>query len=77
MTKETAAHATLKFQGHIPYPHEQKVDDWGLNAEQQARKTCSGVVLCVGARLMQLQGLVDRDRHGAVALAAELLLGVA
>lgn len=37
MTKEGLhGGSVLKFQGHIPYPHEQKIDDWGLNAEQQA-----------------------------------------
>jgi hypothetical protein len=47
MTKEAVAHATLKFQGHIPYPHEQKIDDWGLNAEQQAsRNVLGGRAVC-------------------------------
>jgi hypothetical protein len=44
MTKEKeAAHhqAISKFQGFVPYSQEQKIDDWGLNAEQQA----SGVML--------------------------------
>lgn len=27
----------LRFQGHVPYPPEQKIDDWGLNADQQVR----------------------------------------
>jgi hypothetical protein len=27
-----------RFQGHIPYPPEQKIDDWGLNVEQQASR---------------------------------------
>lgn len=31
MTKE----AQQKFQGNMPYPPESKIDDWGLNAEQQ------------------------------------------
>lgn len=35
MTKEGVARP-LKFQGTVPYPPEQKTDDWGLNAEQQA-----------------------------------------
>jgi hypothetical protein len=38
MTKEAVGGggSLPKFQGHMPYPPEQKVDDWGLNAEQQA-----------------------------------------
>ena len=34
MTKD----ATIKFQGITPYPPQNKVDDWGLDAEQQASK---------------------------------------
>eukprot|EP00775_Hariotina_reticulata_P010356 gene10356-10514_t len=33
MTKEKDS--GLRFQGVLPYPVEDKVDDWGLNAEQQ------------------------------------------
>jgi hypothetical protein len=25
----------IRFQGHIPYPPEQRVDDWGLDATEQ------------------------------------------
>ena len=28
----------LKFQGVVPYPPENKVDDWHLNVEQQASR---------------------------------------
>lgn len=33
MTKDEV----LKFQGYMPYPPLDKVDDWGLSVEQQAR----------------------------------------
>lgn len=35
MTK-AAANQAVKFQGYMPYTPEQKLDDWGLNAEEQA-----------------------------------------
>lgn len=54
MTKECVAHGgALKFQGHIPYPHEQKIDDWGLNAQQQASTS----------QLLQLLDPPAVDRH--------------
>jgi hypothetical protein len=33
MTKEQDS--GVRFQGVMPYPVEDKIDDWGLNAEQQ------------------------------------------
>ena len=29
--------ATIKFQGYIPYPPVDKVDDWGLSVGEQVR----------------------------------------
>lgn len=32
----------LKFQGVVPYPPEDKIDDWGLTVEQQVRGDAGG-----------------------------------
>ena len=48
----------LKFQGVVPYPPEDKVDDWGLTPEQQVGGPCGAC----GARQVQ-RALLRRLRQ--------------
>jgi hypothetical protein len=47
MTKDhPKEHPVQQFQGHMPYPPVDRIDDWGLNVEQQARAAVAGTHAC-------------------------------